>query len=151
MHIVLHMLMAFRFPGLHRSFSKPLCEYVITQLFLLSFWAASRVVQILSPPKAPAMLNNCHWLFSTNASGGKLLTLSQSHQIKTSLGNGTFQEPTNKPNNETTWEWVFLRLFKPILPLLVATRQLVFLVTMISGWWEEDGYDKLKHWKTHCS
>lgn len=74
-----------------RAFQNP-DEHLITQLFLLSFWPASCVAQISSLPQAAAMLNNCHWLFSANASGGKAVSTEPVRSNKDKTSQWGFQE-----------------------------------------------------------
>lgn len=66
-------------------------EHLITQLFLLSFCPGSCVAQILSPHQAAAILNNCHRLYSTNASEEKAVSIEPVRSYKDKPCQGGFQ------------------------------------------------------------
>lgn len=84
-----------RFPGICRNIP-------VAQIFLLSL--TSYFPQLILLAQAPAVFNNCHCLFSTNFSGGKVYPLwetSESGQIYTSPASRIFSG--NHQTDQTNW------------------------------------------------
>lgn len=61
-------------PEYIRVFQSP-HQHLIPQIFLVSVWPASCLLQVISPSQVALLLDNCHWLFSTNILGIRLSSL----------------------------------------------------------------------------
>lgn len=84
------LMVCFEAQKLIISYSQSLSKHQIDITFLKCSFMFSLLCcclpQLLSQPKAPMMLNNCHWLFSTNVPEHKLFaSTTESGHIKTSL------------------------------------------------------------------
>ena len=77
-----------------------------------------------------AVLENCHWLFWQMPCFYSVS--SESGQIKPRPENGAFQRRCQTSHIMTILcEWDFLKSSKPILPLPVVTKLLIFATTMV--------------------
>lgn len=69
MYITLHIHMAFYIPRYMVEFFKVPIDITYSRFFFQNFWLASCLPQLVLLPQLAIMLNNCCWLFSTNALG----------------------------------------------------------------------------------